>query len=69
MSVRAVNHLYYFDPENLDDCRRAIRIKALSPGWREGFVDRLEKAGITVECKKEEPKDEKCCGPEDREAH
>ena len=69
MSVRAVNHLYYFDPKNLEDCQRAIRIKALSPGWRVGFVDRLEKAGITVEGKKEEPKDEKCCGPEDREAH
>ncbi len=66
LSVRAVNHLYYFDQKNLDDCQRAIRIKALSPGWREGFLDRLEKAGIPVE-REEEPKDEKCCGPDDRE--
>ena len=62
MSVRKVCHLYYFDPENLEDCKRAIRIEALSPGWLEGFQDRLDKAGIRVERKKE-PKDEMCCGP------
>ena len=61
MSVRKVCHLYYFDPKNLEDCQRAIRIHALSPGWREGFQDRLEKAGIAVE-RREEPKEEMCCG-------
>ncbi len=65
MSVRDVNHLYYFDPENLEDCKRAIRIKALSPGWREGFLDRLEKAGVRVE-HTDEPRDEMCCGPEEQ---
>lgn len=64
MTVRSVNHLYYFDPENLEDCKRALRIKALSPGWREGFQDRLEKAGIPVE-RVEESKDAMCCGPDD----
>jgi MOSC domain-containing protein YiiM len=45
MSVRAICHLYYFDRENLEDARRAVRIAALSPGWREGFAERLERAG------------------------
>ena len=62
MSVRKVCHLYYFDSKNLEDCKRAIRIQALSPGWREGFQDRLERAGIAVE-RREEPKEEMCCGP------
>ena len=62
MTVRQICHLYYFDPKNLEDCKRAIRIQALSPGWREGFVDRLEKAGIEIE-RKEEPADEMCCDP------
>ena len=62
MSVRQVCRLYYFDRDNLEDCKRAIRIKALSPGWREGFEDRLEKAGIALE-RTAEPKDEMCCGP------
>ena len=62
MSVRKVCRLYYFDPDNLEDCERAVRIKALSPGWREGFEARLEKAGIPVE-RTAEPEDEMCCGP------
>ncbi len=62
MSVRAVCHLYYFDPKNLKDCKRAIRIKALSPGWREGFEERLTGAGVPLEYS-EDPEDGKCCGP------
>ena len=46
MSVRKICDLYYFDRDNLEDCKKAIRIKALSPGWRVGFEDRLEKAGV-----------------------
>ena len=61
MSVRNVCHLYYFDRENLEDCKKAIRIRALSPGWREGFENRLEKAGIQVDRSAEE-KNEMCCG-------
>ncbi|MCH7979030.1 MAG: MOSC domain-containing protein [Acidobacteria bacterium] len=74
MSVRKVCHLYYFDPKNLEECKRAIRIAALSPGWREGFLERLQKAGITVErseapkvAPKEATKDEMCCGPKGQE--
>ena len=44
-------------------CRkRVIQIRALSPDWREGFEDRLEKAGIEVDRKKE-PEDG-MCGPD-----
>lgn len=67
MSVSDVCHLYYFDRENVEDCKRAVRIKALSPGWREGFEDRLADAGIPVQ-RKGGPKDEKCCPPEEETA-
>ena len=63
MSVRDVCHLYYFDRKNLEDCKKVIQIRALSPGWREGFEDRLEKAGIAVDHEKE-PEDSMCCGPD-----
>ncbi len=62
MSVRAVCRLYYFDRKNLEDCKRAIRIQALSPGWREGFEERLTGAGVPLEYG-EDPEDGKCCGP------
>lgn len=42
MSVREICNLYYFDRDNLEGCEKAIRIKALAPGWREGFEARLE---------------------------
>ena len=45
MTVSDISHLYYFDRKNLADCERALRIEALSPGWREGFQERLAKAG------------------------
>ena len=61
MSVPDVCHLYYFDRENLADCKKVIQIRALSPGWREGFEDRLEKAGIAID-RHEEPEDSMCCG-------
>jgi hypothetical protein len=56
-----VCHLYYFARENLEGCKKAIRIRALSPGWRDGFQARLEKAGIALDRRAEE-KDEMCCG-------
>lgn len=49
MTVREICNLYYFDTKNLEDCRRALRIDALSPGWREGFEARLAKAGASAE--------------------
>ncbi len=62
MTVRDICHLYYFDPNNLEDCKRAIRIDALSPGWREGFQERLVKAGVPV-AGRTEPSEQMCCGP------
>ena len=44
MNVGEVNNLLYFDLGNLEDSRKALRIKALSPGWRGSFEDRLAKA-------------------------
>ena len=44
MTVRDICHLDYFDPKNLEDCKRALRIEALSPGWREGFAGSHRKA-------------------------
>ena len=67
LSVRKVCHLYYFDPKNLEDCKKAIRIAALSPGWREGFQERLEKAGVPVKHRDDSQKDEMCCGPKGQE--
>ncbi len=44
MTVREVMHLLYFDPDNLEDAKKALEIEALSPGWRRSFSDRIEKA-------------------------
>ena len=45
MSVADMMRLLYYEPDNLGDARRALRIEALSPGWRGSFEDRLRKAG------------------------
>ena len=44
MTVSEVNNLLYFDLGNLEQARNALRIEALSPGWRGSFEDRLAKA-------------------------
>ncbi len=44
MTVREINNLGYFDTHNLDEVRRALRIRALSPGWRQWLERRLTKA-------------------------
>ena len=43
MTVREICRLLYFDPENLEGARKALRIRALSPGWRQSFEERLAK--------------------------
>ena len=43
MTVRDAMHLLYFEPDNIEDAKRALDIEALSPGWRQSFVDRVEK--------------------------
>ncbi|NJL33795.1 MAG: MOSC domain-containing protein, partial [Chloroflexaceae bacterium] len=41
LTVRQINHLYYFDKTNVELLRRAEAIETLSPGWREGFAEIL----------------------------
>ncbi len=48
MTVREICRLLYFDPENLEGARKALRIRALSPGWRQSFEERLAKTGASI---------------------
>src|SRR5215217_1369087 len=48
MTVREICRLLYFDPENLEGARKALRISALSPGWRQSFEERLAKTGTSI---------------------
>ena len=48
MTVREICRLLYFDPENLGGARKALRIRALSPGWRQSFEERLAKTGASI---------------------
>jgi MOSC domain-containing protein YiiM len=45
MTVREMSHLLFFDLEDLEGAERALRIRALSPGWHDSFRERLIKAG------------------------
>lgn len=45
MTVREMSHLLFFEPENLEGAGRALRIRALAPGWRGSFEERLAKVG------------------------
>jgi ferredoxin-NADP reductase/MOSC domain-containing protein YiiM len=51
MSIVEMNRLLYFDKDNLDGAREALTIKALSPGWRISFEDRLTKAKSSAKIK------------------
>jgi len=44
MTVREMSHLLFFEPKNLEGAKRALRVRALSPGWRDSFEERLAKA-------------------------
>jgi MOSC domain-containing protein YiiM len=48
ITVREMCHLLYFDPKNLDGARKALRIRALSTGWRQSFEGRLAKVGAWI---------------------
>jgi MOSC domain-containing protein YiiM len=48
ITVREMCHLLYFDPENLEGARKALRIRALSPGWRQSFEARLARTGAPI---------------------
>jgi MOSC domain-containing protein YiiM len=45
LTVRETSHLLFFEGEDLEGARRALRVPALSPGWRESFEERLVAAG------------------------
>jgi MOSC domain-containing protein YiiM len=47
LTVRKASRLLFFEKENLEGARRALRVRALSPGWRDSFEERLMKAGAT----------------------
>lgn len=63
MTVREICHLLYFDPKNLDGARKALCIRALSPGWRQSFEERLAKTGASIELSEEPLKEWNSCGP------
>jgi MOSC domain-containing protein YiiM len=56
MTVRQFVHLAYFDEANLEGVRRALRIQALPPDWREWLEGVLAKAGTESSEKGD------CCG-------
>ena len=60
LTVEETVNLYYFDRENLQRAQAALRVKALPPEWRDGFEERLRKAGIAAGA---EPALDDCCGP------
>jgi ferredoxin-NADP reductase/MOSC domain-containing protein YiiM len=47
MTIQEVNSLMYFDKNNFNGMNNALKIKALSPGWRNTFEERLAKAEIS----------------------
>ncbi|MFQ5973781.1 MAG: MOSC domain-containing protein, partial [Alphaproteobacteria bacterium] len=48
LTVREVSNLLYFDKNNLEATRVALRIPALSHGWKGSFGERLSKAESSV---------------------
>ena len=43
MTVREIYHLLYFDKDNVEVAKKALCIKALSPGWRGSFEEIVSK--------------------------
>ena len=60
LTVEETVNLSYFDRDNLERARAALRVKALPLGWREGFEEQLRKAGIAAGA---EAAEDDCCGP------
>ncbi len=44
MTVRQMFHLLYYDNKNVEGARKALRIPAMSPGWRGSFEEIVGKA-------------------------
>ena len=49
LSVDEVVRLTYFERGDLEASRAALRVRALSPGWRSAIGENLEKAGAGVD--------------------
>jgi len=47
MTINDVNRLLYYSKDDFDGIEKAIKIKALSPGWKTSFEDRLAKADLS----------------------
>jgi MOSC domain-containing protein YiiM len=63
MSVREVNQLLFFDTDDIERAKKAVRIESLAPGWRKAFAERLSDAGVIVEYRHERSDKKECCGP------
>jgi len=48
ITIFEINQLMYFDKENFQQFREALKINALSPGWKSVFEDRLAKEKISL---------------------
>lgn len=48
ITVQQMSNLLYFEKDDFDGARRALRIDALSPGWRQSFETRLAKNKIAA---------------------
>jgi MOSC domain-containing protein YiiM len=53
MTVREICHLLYFDSGNLEGARKALRIHALSPGWRQSFEERVTKTTASIQSRED----------------
>ncbi len=52
MTVWEMSRLLFFEPENVEGAKRALRVTTLSPGWRDSFRERLAKADALDEQEK-----------------
>ena len=68
MTVRQMSNLLYFEKDDLDSARNALRIQALSPGWRHSFENPLSQGEALSSSPTET--ENTCCqpqGPRNRE--
>lgn len=49
ITVRGLWHLAYFEPQNLEGAKKALRLPFLAPEWRKPMERRLFQAGIPLE--------------------
>jgi len=49
ITVRGLWHLAYYEPQNLEDAKKALRLPSLAPEWRKPMEKRLIQAGIPLE--------------------